>query len=219
MATAVRLTTPPVIAPERTALLGVGPFGRRVTGLLAQTTGGTQLPPDGAAETAFAGAPSGVVVALWRPSPALCERVDERAHAIGIPWLPIVLEPSHLRVGPLVLPGAGPCHRCFEERRAQHDPHWPAAEALYAAYDRDPTFGPAGFLPQHARTAAGLAAGVLLRPGGMAGRVISVPLRGVSVRRDPVVACHGCARCGRPLPERDLRTLLRLTQKEDTGVR
>ncbi|MDG4836592.1 TOMM precursor leader peptide-binding protein [Micromonospora sp. WMMD967] len=219
MATAVRLTTPAAIVPDQTALLGIGPFGRRVTGLLARMTYGTQVPPDDAPETAFAGTPSALVVALWRPSPALCDRIDERSHATGVPWLPVVLEPSHLRIGPLVVPGAGPCHGCFEERRAQHDPHWPGSAALYAAYDRNPACGPAGFLPQHARTAAGLALRVLGRPDVTAGRVISVPLRGVSVRQDPVLACHGCPRCGRPLPERDLRTLLRLKKREDAGVR
>lgn len=219
MATAVHLAAPPVIDPEKVALLGLGPFGHRVAGLLARMTGGTELARDGTPETAFAGAPSTVVLAMWRPAPALCERADALAHVTGIPWLPIVLEPLFVQVGPLVVPGAGPCYRCFDERRMQHDRQGPQTAALYAAYDRDPACGPAGFLPQHARLAAGLAATTLLRPDGMAGQVISAALNGVSFRQDPVIGCHGCPRCGRPLPERDLRTLLRLPRKEATGAR
>ncbi|MET9428907.1 MULTISPECIES: TOMM precursor leader peptide-binding protein [unclassified Streptomyces] len=223
MATAIRLTQAPLeVDPSSAVFAGTGPFGRSVARLLARTTGGrdltADLPPDGDPCAAFDSAPSAVVLALWRPAPALCERVDERSHATGIPWLSVVLEPSTLQVGPLVVPGAGPCHRCLEERRTQHDRHWPETAALHAAYDRDPRCGPRGHLPQHVTTAAGLAATVLSRPRDHVGQVLTARLRGVSVRRDRLLACHGCARCGQPLPDRDLRVLLRLNTKEDAGV-
>ncbi|MFI6344453.1 TOMM precursor leader peptide-binding protein [Streptomyces sp. NPDC050560] len=194
-------------APERTALLGVGPFGLRVASLLAGTLGGRELPPGAGVEEAFEGSPGAVVLALWRPAPALCEEADALSHRLGVPWLPVVLEPSSVQIGPLVVPGRGPCHRCFDERRLQHDPRWRDTLALFDAYDRDRGCGPAGYLPQHARAAAGLAASVLLGPAD-AGGVVTFHPREMSVGRDRVLGCHGCPRCGGPIPRRDLRALL-----------
>lgn len=207
--------TPP---PGRTALLGTGPFGRRVAGLLADACDGSYLPLDGRPEQAFEGA-NAVVVALWRTAPALCERLDTLAHAAGVRWLPVVLEPAQVRAGPLVVPGAGPCHACFEARRLQHDPHPAAAAALSAAYDEDLECGPAGYLPQQASTAAGLAAVLLRAPDTDAGTVLGLPSGSRAVRRDTVTGRHGCSRCASDRPRRDLGAVLRGATKEAVRAR
>lgn len=46
-----------------------------------------------------------------------------------VPHLPVVLHGTCAEVGPLVVPGAGPCLRCVDLTRADHDPGWPAVLA------------------------------------------------------------------------------------------
>jgi len=46
-----------------------------------------------------------------------------------VPHLPVVLHGTCAEVGPLVVPGAGPCLRCLDLTRADHDPGWPAVLA------------------------------------------------------------------------------------------
>ncbi|MEU6782070.1 TOMM precursor leader peptide-binding protein [Nonomuraea angiospora] len=215
-------------ATVRVIAVGQGPFGARVADRLRDRPPGARftvddLGPRFAADdldAVFAAGAQVVVVALWRPAPGLCERADELAHAAGTAWLPVVMEDASIVVGPLVRPGSGPCFRCFADRRVQHDSRWHRTRARYAAYDSDPALGPAGFRPRHADVAA-TAARLLLRPAGdgpgrtardAAGAVITLSVPGLSLSRDRVVACHGCDRCGRQRPVRDLRRLLRLDE-------
>jgi bacteriocin biosynthesis cyclodehydratase domain-containing protein len=43
--------------------------------------------------------------------------------------LPVVLHGTSAEVGPLVQPGTGPCLRCLDLTRTDHDPGWPAVLA------------------------------------------------------------------------------------------
>lgn len=43
--------------------------------------------------------------------------------------LPVVLHGTSAEVGPLVVPGTGPCLRCVDLTRTDHDPGWPAVLA------------------------------------------------------------------------------------------
>jgi len=164
----------------RLSVVATGPFGRRVAELLPE------LDTDA------------VVAALWRPSPALCERLDAEAFRDGRPWLPIVYDNPHVRVGPLVRPPYGPCFRCYTARETQHDDRHRLTAAVGRAYDADPELGSAAFLPHHARLAAGLAAMVL--GGGHDGQVLTADGYG-SVTADTVVTCEGCPRA-HPSPAR-----------------
>lgn len=205
--------------PTRAALLSVGPFGARVAEFMEHLGAGTRLPQHTDPEDAFDGSHNAVVLALWRPAPELADHVDILAHRAAVPWLPVVLEPGFIRVGPVVFPGVGPCHRCYAARAAQHDSHPRIAAAIANALDHEPAHGPRGHLPQHARTAAGLAASVLRRPAAMAGHVLSVMPRRRSVQRDAVVAVHGCSRCGRPGRSSTLAALLGSATREESGAR
>jgi hypothetical protein len=49
----------------------------------------------------------------------------ERLLAADVPHLSVVVREAGLAVGPLVLPGAGPCLRCLDLHRTDHDPAWP----------------------------------------------------------------------------------------------
>lgn len=141
------------------------------------------------------------VLVAWRETPALAERLDQAAHQWRVPWLPVVLEHPRLRVGPLVVPGRGPCHRCFRDRSAQHDPRPEVTRALHAHLDASPEDGPLGYLPAHASIAAGLTRELLERVErgevtSDAGVVRWIDLLSGRPGRANVVAVHGCSRCG-----------------------
>ena len=52
----------------------------------------------------------------------------------GIAHLPVVIDGTHVTVGPLV-DGHGPCLRCLDLTRSDRDPSWPVLLAQVAGYD------------------------------------------------------------------------------------
>ncbi|GAA0802225.1 TOMM precursor leader peptide-binding protein [Spirilliplanes yamanashiensis] len=165
-------------------LIAAGAFGERVADLLDRP-GATRGDEPGGDVT---------VAALWRPAPARLAAVDDAAARLGVPWLPVVAEHPRIVVGPYVAPG-GPCHGCYAARRAQHAAPGSVTAELHAAYDADPALGPAGFLPAHARGAAGLAAAALRAADP--GRVTVWHPGTGAVATHHVAGVHGCARCDR----------------------
>lgn len=205
------------------SVIGLGPFGERVAQHLLGTRPDAKRVAAADLGNAFTATGEAVVLALWRPEPELCEQADELSWRRGVPWLPVVMDHRAVSVGPLVSQ-PGPCFRCYRRRREQHDVQPAATAALLAAYARDAGAGPAGYLPHHARMAAGLATQMLRgdlvpaaagRPAGPAsGLVATVRLLQERITVSPVVACHDCARCGGPPgPAGDLaRVLARFRQ-------
>ncbi|MFD8815469.1 TOMM precursor leader peptide-binding protein [Streptomyces sp. NPDC059627] len=186
------------------AVVGLGDFGQRVARLLTEERTDRRLIPAAPPQEVFHrvahGGAKAVVVVLWRHSPAWCDEFDALAFRTRTRWLPVVMEHPRLRIGPLVSPGEGPCHRCFEQRRIQHDPHPETTAALAAAYDAAPESGPAGYLPHHARLAAHLAE-AMLSSHDTAGLLTTVGLNAGKTASRRVSACHGCTRCSSsPLP-------------------
>ncbi|MGU3410966.1 TOMM precursor leader peptide-binding protein [Microbacterium sp. M1A1_1b] len=47
----------------------------------------------------------------------------------GVPHLPVVVSDGRVRVGPFLVPGAGPCLQCLEYAHVDDDPAWPAIAA------------------------------------------------------------------------------------------
>jgi bacteriocin biosynthesis cyclodehydratase domain-containing protein len=174
-----------IAEPGELAATALGDFGREVVRLLAE-----QFPA--------AGAPAAKIVAAWRPDWQLFEAEDEAAFRRGYSWLPVVLEHPHIRVGPLIVPGASGCHRCYQARRVQHDEHPELTQAIDAAYARDQELGPAGYLPHHVRLAAAIArrhaAGT-----GQSGRVTVVNILTGRFSTHSLVPCHNCPRCAASL--------------------
>lgn len=187
------------------AALGTGEFGSRVAGFLADITDDGAVCVDDL-HSAFRSTAPLVVLAAWRPSPRLCEEADQQSFLAGKPWLPVVMDHPVLRVGPLVRPPQAPCFRCFARRQAQHDGEHRSSRMLYAEYDRDDRFGPRGYLPQHARVAAAVVAGVLnawrtTNDDGAAvpvGEVREIRLSDQRLTTSRVVPCHDCQRCAPP---------------------
>jgi bacteriocin biosynthesis cyclodehydratase domain-containing protein len=191
---------------------GTGDFGTDVSALLARQADDRQVVDADSLAGAMSDGVDAAVLTLFRPSRQRCDALDERSAALGIPWLPVVLENAYLRVGPWIVPGAGSCFRCYYRRRQQHDEHAATTEVLHAAYDRDPGVGPRGHLPHHARLAAGVA-GRVLRDGlgavpDLAGAVYTIQVATGQIIRRHVVAVDGCPRCAVPVTSDPLGELL-----------
>ena len=132
---------------------------------------------------------------------------------MAIPWLPIVLEHPNLLIGPLVVPGRGPCYTCFRLRFLQHSYTADLTEALYEFYQSNPRSGPKGYLPVHASLAAAFACQAVkaLQNGldSWVGEVRVINLLTFSMAKANVIGVHGCERCGTGGDERS-RSSVRL---------
>lgn len=100
-----------------------------------------------------------------------------RLVAAGVVHLSVVEREGDVLVGPLVVPGDGPCLRCLDLRRAQDEPQWGdvAPQLGEHAGAASPTAGAGGVLAV-ASVSAGIAAAAVLAhlDGGRS------PLRGVT---------------------------------------
>jgi bacteriocin biosynthesis cyclodehydratase domain-containing protein len=197
MATAIHLSQPP-----SAVLVPCGRFGQDVAASMLAEHPGCLTYPDDALEAAFANPGAAVVLPAQGPNRTLCARADELSYATGQPWLPVVMEQRKMTVGPLVCPPAGPCHGCLVRRYAQHDSQPDETRALDSVLESGTRSGPMGYLPHHARLAAGLAMTVLTRgtrglpgEGALAGAIVTVHLPRCAVTESRVVACHDCRRC------------------------
>src|SRR4051812_26217788 len=135
-----------------------------------------------------------------RPVADLGARLDDVAFARGVPWLGVVIEHPHLRIGPAVIPGHGACHGCYAARIRQHAQSPEVDEALEHHYRRDPDDEPRGYLQPTVVIAATAARCALERirraPADEAGRVRRLDLVNQRTSVGNAVGLHGCTRCG-----------------------
>ncbi|GAA1097925.1 hypothetical protein [Tsukamurella spumae] len=116
------LEAEPPRSPLRVHLHGRGPVADAVLGELAALDAVRV-----SAGTARSWSPTGRDVDLvlltdqLSPDPALVARLMRER----VPHLPVVLRDGAGVIGPLVLPGAGPCLRCLDRSRSDADPGWP----------------------------------------------------------------------------------------------
>jgi len=109
--------------------------------------------------------------------------------------LSVVIGDVAVSVGPLVVPGTGPCLRCLDLHRCDADPRWPAVATQVAAAPRE------GVETSLAALAAAIAVGQVLayldeRPVATLGAALEVDaVAAVPIRRgwEPHPEC-GCAR-------------------------
>lgn len=145
------------------------------------------------------------VLIVGRESPALLRGLDKTVRETRTPAAVVCLDHPRLRLGPLVMPDAGPCLGCMLTRRTQHDPSYAKAAALYSAYDTHLELEPAGYLAHHVEAAARwitaqsatFAAG---RPPIVPGQVSHLNLHTGHMTRDTVVGIHGCPVCRTTAP-------------------
>lgn len=114
-------------------------------------------------------------------------------------FYPIVLQDEVAHLGPLVVPGEGPCFECLWSRQAANL----AETELERASTAHAFFGQAvsGYLQPMARVAADIAATELLKffsrtlSGGLAGRLIEVDLMAPALKTRNVLKVPRCPVC------------------------
>lgn len=133
-----------------------------------------------------------LVLATSHERPRVAEAIDRASFAWGMPWLEVCLEPTEIRVGPVVVPSRTACYQCFLKRRRQHrriEPPSPGAKH------------PSGFAAHHVGIAAALArqaVGEALSeqdPAVLGGTVRRFNLVTGITSRSSVVAVDRCPRC------------------------
>lgn len=124
---------------------------------------------------------------------------NRKCIASGTKFYPIVLEDEVASLGPLVVPGEGPCYECLVARQDSNlvDPARTRATEAHAFFGQEVT----GFVQPMARVAADLAAVDLLKyfsralPGGVAGRLIEADLMTPALRTRTVLKAPRCPVC------------------------
>ena len=139
-----------------------------------------------------------VAVALWRPYVGVCERVDDICHRHGIRWSLAQIVGDKLHCGPLIVPGKGPCYRCYRKRYLSHHSAPEREMALCRAYERGPHTGVPGYIYPMVVTAAFALGSDLAAEEDEAGRLRVVDLLGGGVVEVSVLGVHGCSQCGEP---------------------
>lgn len=185
---------------EPVHVVSVGSFGRAVARRLrslrrdvVETAG-----EDAAAAAEWPAARIGVVAA-WRPVPDLCDSSDEESHRRGRPFLPLVVESATLCLGPVIVPGAGSCWRCWVRRTHQHAPGSSRRLALWRHYAGDSGAGPQGYLEPFAAVAAARVSQIvdaLDAHEPVAGQVWQMHMITRRITTATLVGVHACPRCG-----------------------
>ncbi|GAA2677123.1 hypothetical protein GCM10010400_45080 [Streptomyces aculeolatus] len=202
MATATGVSDRPAHYSSPT-LLARGQFALHVVRrLVTRFPGGRVAEIDGQAPS-LSEEPEFLIVVLSRPAPGLCLDVDTHVHRVGGAALFVVMEDNDIRVGPFVAPGRqSACFHCYLARRIQHDTQAETTHHLYAALDKGGSTSSPGFLPHHVRLTEGVTAGLVAAATGVDGAaagtsvVVRLDTTTPAMEMQPVVGCHGCARCG-----------------------
>jgi bacteriocin biosynthesis cyclodehydratase domain-containing protein len=138
------------------------------------------------------------ILASFRDAASDVDAFAAAAASAGVAWLPVALGLRHVRVGPLVVPGAAPCSSCYSARLAQHRQAAGTASAdLEHAFEQDDALGVEGYPPHIAAIAAGLALRLARSPacGGVASRLFLIDIASDAVAAWKVIGVQGCLEC------------------------
>lgn len=137
-----------------------------------------------------------VVVESWAAEPGRAEVLL----GSGVPHLSVVVREADTLVGPLVVPGTGPCLRCLDLHRADLDPAWPLLLSQLTApewADAEPATEPGPVAAVSAGLAAAAALVVLDGLAPAVGRTWEVGLPD-AVPRERSWRVHPDCGCGAP---------------------
>lgn len=139
------------------------------------------------------------VVAAWRPVSILCELLDQLSHDRQTPFIPLILDSTVMRLGPIVSPRRGSCWNCWDRRCRQHAT-WPKEQlALLQYYESHPDSGPRGYLEPFAIMGAAKiseAVDALDSATAIPGSIWQIDMITRKVTTSTVVGIHNCSRCG-----------------------
>jgi bacteriocin biosynthesis cyclodehydratase domain-containing protein len=183
-------------------LLSLGSFGQAVgsylsalrTDVLETKLAAQVAPSSGAWPTARIR-----VVAAWRPVQALCRQLDDLSYQNGQPFIPLVLDSTLLQLGPVVVPGCGPCWGCSAQRNRQHATSLAGNAALCEFYDNDWEAGPRGYFEPFALMAAGRVSETIDAidcATAVPGQVWQIDLLTRKTSTARAIGIDGCPRCG-----------------------
>lgn len=197
--------------------LSIGYFGRAVTQYLRvfrTDIAETVVTDDTIALPAVSPKSWAVILASWRPAPRFCELLDEFSFTWERPFVPVILDSTILRIGPVVIPGRGSCWGCWARRYTQHDSWQEERRVLLEHYASHPAAGPQGYLEPFAMIGASRLASILSSLAGSsapAGHVWQIDVITREITEGIVVGVHDCSKCGlhRPAPERSFSSMRR----------
>lgn len=139
------------------------------------------------------------VLAAGFPVSNVCLLVDSMANKWRVPWLPVIVDHPHLRIGPTVSP-VGPCYSCFRRRRLQHLADVDLELSRESYYESGESQGPEGFLDPWMSFAAvvvwELAHGLIHDPENVSGKVYEINMVTLRSQSGNAIGFHGCPRCG-----------------------
>jgi bacteriocin biosynthesis cyclodehydratase domain-containing protein len=196
-------------------ILSIGDFGRGVTQHLKSLCRDV-------VETAISGdilplpevwpRATALVVASWRPSPNIFELAEDLSYRWRLPFVPVFIQQTWLRVGPVVVPGQGSCWSCWVQRSRQHAEWTDAESVLWDHYSAHSDSGPRGYAEPVALMAAARVLKVLREfsaGSDVGGLLWQMDLMTHNIVFSRVVGVHNCPRCGlqRPPLERSFDSL------------
>jgi bacteriocin biosynthesis cyclodehydratase domain-containing protein len=193
---------PDLVESSVPQMISIGAFGRAVGRHLRD-----QRSKFGGASSDHLNAPgnSAVILAASHPAPALCESLASLAQEKGLAFLPVVIDESILRLGPIIVPGLSGCWRCWIARYRQHDAHPRETAALHDFYNSHPESGPGGYLEPFAWIVASQVAAILDSRAHLerwAGRLWQLDIFSREVTTGELVGVDGCCCCGLHRPQR-----------------
>jgi bacteriocin biosynthesis cyclodehydratase domain-containing protein len=140
-----------------------------------------------------------IVAASWRPAPKLYSVLDEFSHKTRRSFIPLYLDSSLLRIGPIVCPGQEGCWHCGMARSLQHAVLAAERKLIWDHYNANPNVGPLGYLEPFAVIGAAQLSTIIdeIDSGRSKGGVIwQIDLLTSQVTVGRVVGIHGCPHCG-----------------------
>ncbi|MCY8857610.1 TOMM precursor leader peptide-binding protein [Bacillus atrophaeus] len=155
------------------------------------------------------------IFASWKSSSYISKQLDQLFFKWREPWLPITMDHPYVRIGPLVIPGEGPCFHCFESRSLQHSPVPQYVRKMDDYYHRHPDAGPKGYLRSFAGWSAVFASTIIKSidkdAPSSAGSIWQMNMLTRESFSSKTVGIHGCPRCGLKRPEEN-RSVAQLSE-------
>ena len=143
------------------------------------------------------------VFTSWRPLPAVSDAIDARAYRTQTTSISLVLQEHEMVMGPVIIPGASSCWRCWDGRVFQADPQAKIKAQKRSFYADNPASGPHGYLPSLALLGAAQLAKALENANAdenYAGLALRTDLFTRQITMEKAIGLDNCDRCGLQRP-------------------